>query len=271
MAERLSTCAPCRKNSAALDQTETLSASAWAWEFLRRHPEFRRAAEIEKTRPDIIEGREGTNIFSLPGPVPSAESWGLRFFPDPTLPGGITPIFWSRSVYRPILSARSHMSGFTENTPFRLADIPGQKGLLLTPDRPAKLAVACGAFAALVVFDDALNAPPAALTLSVEHGGIADLDTRLRALRAFIEHCQHRFQPGPPERGFGPQRLKEALRALDGKLAGESLRQIAEALFGSECVRKDWDEGRRYTRERARRAVCRGLQLMNGGWRDLLR
>jgi hypothetical protein len=248
-----------------------LSGSAWAWEFLRRHPEFRRAAEAETDRPEITEGRYGTRVFSLRRPVPLAESWGLRFFPDPGMPGGVTPIFWSRSVYRPVLSARLHRPGLSENTPFGLADIPGQKTLLLTPDRPAKLAVECGSFASLIAFDDALSAPPAALTLSVEHGGVTELDARLRALRAFIDHCQRRPSPGRSERGFVPQRLSEALRALDGKLAGASLRQIAEALFGPERVREDWDEGTRFTRERARRAVSRGVHLMNGAWRDLLR
>jgi hypothetical protein len=167
MAGGLSTCAPSRENSAATDRSETLSGSAWAWEFLRRHPDFRRAAELEKIRPNVVEERFGTKILSLSQPVPAAESWGLRFFPDPDMPGGITPIFWSRSFYRAVLSARSPKTGLRPDTPLRLADIPGQKELLLTPHRAAKLAVERGSFASLVVFDDALEGPPEALTLSV--------------------------------------------------------------------------------------------------------
>lgn len=252
------------------DYTEALSRSGWAWEFLRRHPDFQRAAKGETNRPNIAQERLGTTVFSLARPVKTAEAWGLRFFPDPGMPGGVTPIFWSQNLYRGSLLARTTSQASNDNAPFHLADIPGRRALLLTPDGQAQLAIEAHSFSALIKFDHAPSAPPDTLTLAIEHGGIEELDARLRALRAFIDYCQQRFHPSPPERGFAPQRLKESLLALDGKLAGASLRQIAELLFGADCVRKDWNEGSRYTRERTRRAVCRGLQLMDGGWRSLL-
>lgn len=58
------------------------------------------------------------------------------------------------------------------------------------------------------------------------------------------------------------------LQALDATLAGASLREIAEGLFGNDAVVTGW-----YTdgslRSKVRRLVRRGKTLMNGGYRRL--
>jgi hypothetical protein len=257
-------------DTAAYAYTATLSRSSWAWEFLRREAAFRRAAMASVALPKIWRDHDATLVYELPRRTPEAESWGLHFLPDPTLPGGDAPLFWLPSIYRNKLVARPSPPEAGSDSPLRLPDIPGRKSLLRTAEGCVKLAIEGHSFAALIAFEGKLAVLPEALILTVEHGGISDLDTRLRALQAFIDYCRGSFRPAPSERGFGPQRLKDALIALDGKLAGASLRQIAEMLFGPEPVARDWNHGSGITRERARRAVRRGVALMTGGWRDLL-
>jgi hypothetical protein len=67
-----------------------------------------------------------------------------------------------------------------------------------------------------------------------------------------------------------PAALQElhTLQALDATLAGASLREIAEGLFGAEAVTAGWyaDGG---LRSRVRRLVGRGRALMRGGYRRL--
>ncbi len=67
-----------------------------------------------------------------------------------------------------------------------------------------------------------------------------------------------------------PTALQElhTLQALDGTLAGASLREVAEGVFGTDAVVKGWyaDGG---LRSRVRRLVRRGLTLMRGGYRRL--
>jgi hypothetical protein len=67
------------------------------------------------------------------------------------------------------------------------------------------------------------------------------------------------------------ERLRQALLALDGSLAGASYRQIANTVFGEKRVREEWSAGSRFLKERVRRLVAKGHALMNGGYRDLLR
>ncbi|HCV38826.1 MAG TPA: hypothetical protein DGQ94_08935, partial [Pseudomonas sp.] len=58
------------------------------------------------------------------------------------------------------------------------------------------------------------------------------------------------------------------LQALDGTLAGASLREIAEGLFGADAVVADWHADSAL-RARVRRLVRRGEALMRGGYRRL--
>jgi hypothetical protein len=66
------------------------------------------------------------------------------------------------------------------------------------------------------------------------------------------------------------ERLRQALLALDGSLAGASYRQIATTIFGEDRVSEEWSAASRFLKERIRRLVAKGHALMNGGYRDLL-
>ena len=58
------------------------------------------------------------------------------------------------------------------------------------------------------------------------------------------------------------------LQALDATLAGASLREVAEGLFGADAVAADWHKDSAL-RARVRRLVRRGEALMRGGYRSL--
>src|SRR5258708_1875201 len=62
------------------------------------------------------------------------------------------------------------------------------------------------------------------------------------------------------------ERVGLTVRALDGRLAGESYRVIAAGLFGDARVPKTHD-----LRDRTIRLVPAGIELMQGGHLDLLR
>jgi hypothetical protein len=64
-------------------------------------------------------------------------------------------------------------------------------------------------------------------------------------------------------------RLRDALIALDGHLAGATLPEIAAVIYGQGRIERDWPG--KGLRQRVRRAQLRGIALCNGGYRDLLR
>jgi hypothetical protein len=76
--------------------------------------------------------------------------------------------------------------------------------------------------------------------------------------------------PAAAARSGPPAALLElhTLQALDATLAGASLREVAEGLFGADAVAADWHKDSAL-RARVRRLVRRGDALMRGGYRRL--
>jgi len=80
-------------------------------------------------------------------------------------------------------------------------------------------------------------------------------------------HAGPTFQEMSPQRRL---RLVLALRALDGRLEGNSYRAIAEGLFGAKRIpERAWKT--HDLRNRTIRLVRTGFDLMRGGYRELLR
>ena len=96
-------------------------------------------------------------------------------------------------------------------------------------------------------------------------------------LRAQAAHSLWRTlsgrSPGRPPSGYSPQRRQRfalLLRALDGRNENKSYRAIAEGLFGKKRIPdRAWKT--HDLRNRTIRLVQRGLALMRGGYRKLLR
>lgn len=65
--------------------------------------------------------------------------------------------------------------------------------------------------------------------------------------------------------------LRDALVALDGECAGATRREIARVIYGEAAVSADWSEPSNGMKDRVKRSIKRGLRLINGGYRALLR
>jgi hypothetical protein len=114
-----------------------------------------------------------------------------------------------------------------------------------------------------------LNSPYLLTELAVpEHIGAR----RLAAIAAFHRLCQRKTSAGLPSTDtMASARLHLVLQALDGYLAAASQREIAIALFGRRRTDSEWRDPGGYMRDRVRRAVARGRQMMTSGYRELLR
>lgn len=129
---------------------------------------------------------------------------------------------------------------------------------------------------------DARTLPDAArLRVALPPAGAADA-----ALLPFDEHFPARAaaalrvwralagrKPGADPQALTPQRrsrLVLALRALDGRRAHASYRQLAEGLFGPLPLSGDADWNSHDVRDRTIRLARLGLELSRGGYRRLL-
>ena len=215
-----------------------LDALALAWEYLRRHPEYRLDWLRRSRRPDV------------------AHRWGLRLLEDPALDARDAHPAWL-----PSHAAVVHLYPDADPPPdavaFAFWHIPGHKqlihdgkGLVLIAGSPGH----CLRFALAPGLEDGM-------AVAYAHRGGTIAPTRSHALGAALVDARSRPTPAA---------LMElhTLQALDAALAGASLRETAAGLFGAEAVAADWytDGG---LRSRMRRLVRRGQSLMRGGYRRL--
>jgi hypothetical protein len=97
-----------------------------------------------------------------------------------------------------------------------------------------------------------------------------EIRTRLMrqlAALAITHDLSERLHPGDPR----APRLRFVLQVLDASLAMASQRDTALTLLGRERVATDWNDPGGHLRDRIRRALRRGRQLMRGGYLELLR
>ena len=110
---------------------------------------------------------------------------------------------------------------------------------------------------------------PAAVVIPFDTDFATRTDAALRLWRLLAGRRHRR----PPDR-LTPQRRRRlglALRALDARLAGEPYRVIAAGLFGDARLPAGPGWKTHDLRDRTIRLVRAGMELMQGGYLDLLR
>ncbi|MDY1261791.1 DUF2285 domain-containing protein [Pseudomonas aeruginosa] len=227
-----------------------LDGPALAWEYLRRHPDYRR---------DWLRRRRWPE---------AAHAWGLRLLEDPALDARDAHPAWFPD-HDGVIQLHPDVDPPPEAHAFEFWCIPGHKHLIydgkrlvLTARWPGccvRLALSPGlADGMAYLYAVRARAVPCASyrTITAELDKLATVDGTVPAAAA-------RSRPTPAA-------LLElhTLQALDATLAGASLRETAAGLFGAEAVAADWytDGG---LRSRVRRLVRRGQSLMRGGYRRL--
>ena len=214
-----------------------LDALALAWEYLRRHPEYRLDWLRRSRRPDV------------------AHRWGLRLLEDPALDARDAHPAWLPS-HAAVVQLHPDADPPPDAEPFAFWRIPGHKQLLHDGKGLALIARSpgqCLRFALAPGLQDGM-------AVAYAHRGGAFAPTRGHALDA----AQAATKSRP-----APSALLElhTLQALDATLAGASLRDVAEGLFGVDAAADWYSDGG--LRSKVRRLVRRGDALMRGGYRRL--
>ena len=211
----------------------SLDALALAWEYLRRHPDYRLDWLRRARRPD------------------AAQRWGLRLLEDPALDAREAYPAWlpgNDAVVQLYPDADPPMDAEL----FFFWRIPGHKQLLHDGKGLMLIARSPGHWQRFVL------APGLEDGMAVAHA------YRGRGVTHVPDTPAPMARPRPP-----PAALLElhTLQALDATLAGASLREVGEGLFGADAVADWYSDGG--LRSKVRRLVRRGDALMRGGYRRL--
>jgi hypothetical protein len=200
------------------------------------------------------------------GPNDRRSAGGCNFAIDPELPADRAPLIW--------LPHRDPAVVVVAPAPEAFGDARSLSRLTTLSERRAAnddhwLVDDAGGRLPVVLTNGMSATTPAAVVipLDADFGARTDSATRLWRL----------VSGRPRRRSFDRltrqqrQRLTFALRALDGRLAGETYRAIAQALFGAARVPAGPGWKTHDLRDRTIRLARAGLKLMQGGYLDLLR
>jgi len=227
-----------------------LDGLALAWEYLRRHPDYRHDWLRRRRQPD------------------AANHWGLRMLEDPALDARDAHPAWF-SGHPCTAQLHPDIDPPSDATAFEFWRIPGNKQLV-HDGRRLMLATrwpgCCMRVTLAPSLEDGMAYVYAIRSCDMPCARHCMLRAELDKLAVSSEGTPAAVARPRP----APTALQElhTLQALDGTLAGASLREVAEGVFGTDAVVKGWyaDSG---LRSRVRRLVRRGLTLMRGGYRRL--
>ena len=218
-----------------------LDALALAWEYLRRHPDYRLDWLRQHRRPQAAQQ--------------AAHRWGLRLLEDPALDARDAHPAWLPG-HAGVVQLYPDADPPVDAELFSFWRIPGHKQLLHDGKGLALIARSpghCLRFALAPGLEDGM-------AVAYAHRGGAAAPARGHAPGAALADTKPRPTPAA---------LLElhTLQALDATLAGASLRDVAEGLFGVDAAAEWYSDGG--LRSKVRRLVRRGDALMRGGYRRL--
>lgn len=239
--------------AAAYFKSYPLPRPGWAWEFIRRHPDYQAAYEAA-----------GASTRQRKEPDRAAE-WGLMLLENPAHHARDALVFWRADAQPGMLRAEPGMLHASAH-PLDLWAEPGRKAIALTQAGLVVLVERDGkqfrlmfedpaALGDRMVFDLRIGSPPESL---------AEMETARAFLGTFLEGRERRRTIDP----LAPS-LARYLQALDGRLAGASYAEISRATYPGDKAFEQAN-GDELMKGRGRHAVKRGLYLMKGGYRRLL-
>ncbi len=238
--------------SASYLYTLHLDHASLAWEYLRRNPAYRSAyGDCLPLRPE------------------SPERWRLLWLEDPRLDARLAHPRWDPTP-RACATLTADPDQSVDADRFELWRLPGSK--VITHDGRLLLLTVNLADRIVRLRLDRSVQEGAPIAYVVPSGARAQRYWRLSQQHAPPSHCGVIERDRVGSNGGG-LRLRimhmRALQALDGALAGATLREVAVAIFGAERVEHSWNPDSEL-RAQVRHLIARGHALMRGGYRRLL-
>lgn len=188
-------------------------------------------------------------------------------FADPHEPAPTANVFWSPDALPLTLSGTAAR---TPNGDLRLERLPGIRHLMIDARGTQHLKFRSDRRALSVILDGAAVAvAPARIVFHID--GLEHLERARDGFATLSEILEHSIERSEDRQWTATSlALRDALIALDGHRVHATYRDIATVIFGAERTEEAWRSASTALKDRIRRALKRGLELVSGGYRDLL-
>jgi hypothetical protein len=241
------------RNAAAYAPLLDADRSVFAWEWLRRDPLYRKAAEGSAWRK-----------WS-----PEAEKWGLVAFEAPDLFAPAARPVWSAAAHPGVLSVLARGRA-ADGDSFELERVAALSTIIAVSGRSEHLLISDGRRAVrLDVLAGSVNEGPAELRYLLS--GLAAAEKPLLTLRRFLALARTgRFARSLHPREPRARRWVLMLRTWDAVRTGADQRQIAAELLSRTAAEPRWRSLAPSLRLQAQRLVHAARRMAAGAWRELL-
>lgn len=188
-------------------------------------------------------------------------------FADPHEPAPTANVFWSPDALPLTLSGTAARA---PNGDLCLARLSGVRHLMIDAKGTQHLKFTSDRRTLSVILDGAAVAvAPARVVFHVD--GLECLERARDGLAALIDILRHNIERSEDSQWTATSlALRDALIALDGHRVDATYRDIATVIFGAERTGEAWRSASTALKDRIRRALKRGVELVAGGYRELL-
>jgi hypothetical protein len=203
--------------------TKNLTLREWAWEFLRRNPDFQAAWQTARLEYGIAGYYAQTMMVMSQHQAPSLSAWGCLYCSSPEQDSRDAAVFWLPDLCPNVLrlNAFSLMEKI-EATPFLLREIVSPSILLEMPTGPQHLLFREGGYGLQLLIHGADVTKPVRLVAdgAPDH---ALAKPQLKSLQCFNDlRLAGRLHPSHFQRDLLSARWCVVLQALDASFAGKS-------------------------------------------------
>lgn len=245
-----------------------LDSTGWAWEFLRRNEEYRRAYRVNRAgHPVAIQHVSGATLYRPRRRFLAAEDWGLELFADPDKTALETDVFWMPEHLRHSVVCHCRPNTSYSSGLISLCEFRERRAVLAGHAHEHVCVSGARDSASLLVTQGTMLFGKCVVTFS--HEGLASALRHAETL-AILRRLASKSANRNRKKEVTDSKFLDSMIALDGHLEGRSFRDIAIVLFGPDRVRTHWSGDTQWMKSRGRRAIKSGEALMNGGYRKLL-
>lgn len=234
--------------------------SVFAWEWLRRDPGYRAAAERALRRESALRPRDPLE----------AGRWGLHGFESPDLGAPAARPVWRADIHSYVLEADAAPTDEARDS-FVLARLQPASAIVIGPSGEEHLLISDGLRAIrLDLLSGSLKHGPVRLRYRL--AGLAGAERPLLTLRRLLALWRTgRFSRvlHPPDARAG--RFVLMLRAWDAIASGATQREIAAELLSAEAGEARWRVSAPTLRSRVQRLVRNARAMAAGGYVSLLK
>lgn len=251
--------------------TDSLTDSDWAWEFLRRNPDYRTDYyESRAQTAKAVTHPSGVQIHRARGHHHNANRWGLAVFADPDLNALQTDIFWSQDALSHCVTASSSRAeAADEKADLDLFRDQNCTAILCDPHRQKVIVRSRNTAIDMKLVGINILFQPVQLQFHLQ--GFTSLGNGTKAL-IWVRNALKSLRSSDkrPLTKTTRTNRKKYLVALDCSRKGASLRDTALVFRAIRLTRLRWSSGDEALKKQVWRSRQSGLKLMQGGYRKLL-